>query len=76
MCAEAEVPRINVHGLRHVDAVLALRAGNDVHAVQRRLGHSHVSVTMGIYAYATRDDAEVADAVEKLLSAAGRKRAP
>jgi integrase len=68
MCAEAGVPRINIHGLRHVAAVLALRAINDVHAVQRRLGHSHVSVTMGIYAYATRDDAEVADGVGRLLA--------
>ena len=68
LCKHAGVPRINVHGLRHVAAALAVRALGDFHAVQRRLGHSHVSVTMGIYAYATRSDAEVARAVDGLLA--------
>jgi len=56
-----------VHLPRRVECVPVLRAPGDPHAVQRRLGHSHISVTLGIYAYATRSDAEVAAAVDRLL---------
>ena len=67
LCDLAGAPRINVHGLRHVAATLAIKATRDVHSVQRRLGHSHVSVTMGIYAYALAEEGEVAAAVDALL---------
>jgi integrase len=69
LCAEAGVPRLNVHGLRHVHAMLALEATGDAYVVQRRLGHSHVNVTLGIYGYSTRDDAAVAGALDQLLTA-------
>jgi integrase len=68
LCASAGVPRINVHGLRHVAAALAFRATGDPYAVQHRLGHSHISVTLGIYAYGTRSDEQVAGAVDALLA--------
>jgi integrase len=67
LCAEAKVPPTNVHGLRHVAAALAFRATGDPYAVQHRLGHSHISVTLGIYGYGTRSDQSVAEAVDLLL---------
>jgi integrase len=67
LCKRAGVHYLNIHGLRHVAAVLALKAVQDPHMVQRRLGHSHVNVTMGIYAYAAGNDVDVAAAVGRLL---------
>lgn len=69
ICAAAGVPVVNIHGLRHVAATMALRATRDVHAVQRRLGHANVAVTMSIYAYALVDDAAVTSALDSLLGA-------
>jgi integrase len=68
ICKDASVSPINVHGLRHVAAALAFRATGDPYAVQHRLGHSHISVTMGIYAYGTRSDDQVAGALDALLA--------
>ena len=64
LCAVAGVPRLNVHGLRHVAATVALALTGDVHAVQRRLGHAHPSVTVNVYGYPRQGDAEVARALE------------
>jgi integrase len=64
----AGVPRINVHGLRHVAAMLALEATQDPYLVQRRLGHIHVNTTLGIYGYPSRKESIVAAAVDDLLA--------
>jgi hypothetical protein len=48
----ANVRRIKFHGLRHTVATLMLAAGVPAHVVQRRLGHSKVEMTLGIYAHA------------------------
>jgi integrase len=47
----AGVRRIKFHGLRHTVATLMLSAGVPAHVVQRRLGHSKVEMTLGIYAH-------------------------
>jgi integrase len=47
----AGVRRIKFHGLRHTTATLMLAAGVPPHVVQRRLGHSKVEMTLGIYAH-------------------------
>jgi integrase len=44
------VRRIKFHGLRHTVALM-LSAGVPAHVVQRRLGHSKVEMTLGIYAH-------------------------
>jgi integrase len=67
LCQRAEVRRMNVHGLRHVAAMLALEAVNDPYLVQKRLGHSHISVTLGIYGYTSRDESEVGSQMDRLL---------
>jgi integrase len=67
LCHQADVPRIKLHGLRHVAAMTALKITNDPHSVQRRLGHSHVSTTIGIYGYPTQTDGELARGLDDLL---------
>ena len=42
----ANVRPIKFHGLRHTCATLLLQAGQPVHVVSERLGHSKVSMTM------------------------------
>jgi integrase len=69
LCVKASVPRLNVHGLRHVAAMLAMEAGADVYLVQQRLGHAHVSITLGIHGYSARDQTTVADGLDALLGA-------
>jgi integrase len=48
----AGVRRMKFHGLRHTVATLMLSAGVPAHVVQRRLGHSKIEMTVGIYAHA------------------------
>ena len=45
------LPAIGPHGLRHTAATLMLAAGVNPKVVQQRLGHAHVSVTLGTYAH-------------------------
>ena len=42
-------------GLRHTCATLLLKAGEPVHVVSERLGHSKVSMTMEVYAHVLPD---------------------
>jgi integrase len=67
-CERAGVPAINVHGLRHVAATMALAVSRDPHAVKRRLGHSSVTVTLGLYGYALASDAGIAEQLDHLLA--------
>ena len=67
MCDRAGVPRTNVHGLRHIAAMLALEAVDDPYLVQKRLGHSHISVTLGIYGYTTKNESQIGSQMDKLF---------
>jgi len=51
LCKVADVRRITFHGLRHTSATLLLAAGEAVHIVSERLGHSDVSITLNNYAH-------------------------
>ena len=67
--AGVEVPRITLHGLRHTAATSALRAGENIIAVSKRLGHAKVSITLDIYAhYIPGDDEDIAANWEKRFS--------
>lgn len=58
------LPHITLHGLRHTWATLALKNGVHPRVVQERLGHSHVSVTLGVYSHVTTGlDQEAADRI-------------
>jgi integrase len=48
-----ELPRLTLKGLRHTWATLALEQGIHPNVVQERLGHSHISITLGIYSHVT-----------------------
>lgn len=52
---EAGVRKIKFHGLRHTCATLLLQAGQPVHVVAQRLGHSKVEMTLNIYAHVLPD---------------------
>ena len=47
----AKVRAIKFHGLRHTCATLLLQAGQPIHVVSERPGHSKVSMTMEVYAH-------------------------
>jgi integrase len=46
------------HTTRHTHATLALKGGEPVHVVSRRLGHSKIQITLDYYAHAMPDDDE------------------
>jgi len=64
---QAALPRMTLHGLRHLNASLMLAAGTDLAIVSKRLGHSSVQVTGDVYAHlvgsASRDAANAAAAL-------------
>jgi len=45
------LPHIGVHGLRHTAATFMIASGINPKVVQQRLGHAHVSVTLGLYTH-------------------------
>lgn len=47
--------------------MLALEAVGDAYAVQRRLGHNHIGVTLAVYGFSARHDGSVATAMDDLL---------
>ena len=70
LCKVAGVRRIKFHGLRHTCATLLLRAGEPVHVVAQRLGHSDLSMTLNIYAHVLPDmQQNAADKLGALLHA-------
>lgn len=51
LVATMDLPRIRLHDLRHTHASHLILAGVNVKAVQERLGHSDVVVTLNIYSH-------------------------
>jgi integrase len=47
----AGLPRMCFHDLRHIPATLLLGRSINPKVVSEMLGHSHVSVTLGIYSH-------------------------
>lgn len=64
LSAQAGVPRVRLHDLRHATATFLLAAGCDLKVVSALLGHSQIAVTADYYAHVTQRLAE--DAVQKL----------
>ena len=55
LAAQAGLPRITPHGLRHSCASLLMQAGVPVKAISERLGHSSVNITLNVYAHLVED---------------------
>jgi hypothetical protein len=53
---EGEKVRFGFHNLRHSLASFLVGNGTDVKTVQKMLGHSDVSTTLGIYAHSMSED--------------------
>ena len=64
--AEAGLPKVRLHDLRHSVATLMLRAAVPVHVVSEHLGHASPSITMDVYAHVLRD--QRTDATAKLAA--------
>jgi integrase len=61
-------PRIRFHDLRHIAATLLLERGINPKVVGEMLGHSHVSVTLGIYSHVLpRMQQQAANAMDAAL---------
>jgi len=62
------LPLIGVHGLRHSAATWMIASGVNPRVVQQRLGHAHVSVTLGLYTHVMpAHDKAAADALGEAL---------
>jgi integrase len=58
---DIDVTRITLHGLRHTAATSAIRAGENIVAVSKRLGHAQPSITLNVYShYILGDDEDIA----------------
>lgn len=72
LVAEADLPPIRLHDLRHTAASLMLASGQDMKVVSTVLGHSDITVTANIYASVYEDAAHAA--VEAMTALIPRAR--
>jgi integrase len=67
--ADAALPPIRLHDLRHTAATLALAAGIHPKIVQERLGHSSINITLDTYSHVVQGlQHEAAEKVASLLA--------
>lgn len=67
----AKVPQIRFHDLRHTAATVMLLDGINPKVVQERLGHAHISLTLGTYSHVLPSlQEEAADRIDKVLAGA------
>lgn len=67
-CRAAGVPEMRIHDLRAMHATLSIHSGASVKAVQRRLGHASLAMTLSVYARSVNEgDQMAADGIERLL---------
>jgi integrase len=63
---------VTFHDLRHTSATMLLEDGASAIAVQQRLGHSDIKITLGVYGHSTK---RLQDQAAKLLDSRFSKRA-
>ena len=63
LTAEAGLPRIPFHGLRHTHATLLMQAGVHPKVVSERLGHADISLTLSTYSHVLPQMQEEAAAI-------------
>jgi integrase len=65
---KAGLPEMRFHDLRHSAATLLFAAGVNAKVVQEALGHSHVSITLGMYGDVTPDmQQDAANAMDRVF---------
>ncbi len=75
VAAEAGLPRVRVHDLRHLAATLMISAGVPLALVSKTLRHSKVSITVDLYGHLTHEAAQAAaDSLGGVLDAATARR--
>jgi integrase len=67
---EAGLPDLRFHDLRHSAATILISLGVNSKVVQERLGHSNISITLGVYGHVT--ESMQTDAMKKLDDAFSR----
>jgi integrase len=68
LIADAAVPPITLHDLRHTAATLGLKAGVHPKLVQEMLGHARVAITLDLYSHVTEEmHQEASDRVGRML---------
>lgn len=69
VCVLAEIPAVSPHKLRHTFATAALMETNDMHGVQKMLGHQQIALTTNLYGHATAERTRlISDAVGKAFN--------
>ena len=53
LLCEAGLPALGFHDLRHSAATILISTGVNSKVVQERLGHSTISITLGVYGHVT-----------------------
>jgi integrase len=75
-CRAAGLDGLTPHDLRHTAASLAVRAGANVKAVQRMLGHASAAMTLDVYSGLFDDDLDgLADRLDGILADSVRTEA-
>jgi integrase len=75
LCAEAGLPGVSLHRLRHTVATFLVGRGELLRA-QQRLGHRDASTTLRNYAHAMPlEDQAVADDIDEMLRTSGNLQA-
>lgn len=73
--AEADLPAMTTHDLRHTAASLAVQAGANVKTIQRMLGHTSAAMTLDVYSDLFDTDLDfVSDALNSAADKAGVTR--
>jgi integrase len=70
----AECPTIRFHDLRHTSITLLLASGENARNVQLRVGHAHVSITLGTYGHRLPGQDEAAAAKLETILLPGAKQ--
>jgi len=53
-----DLHRIGCHGFRHTHSTILLESGESFKAIQERLGHSDISLTLNVYSHITNKSKE------------------
>ena len=72
-----QLPRARLHDLRHLHATTLLMAGEAVHVVANRLGHSDPAITLRVYAHVINESSlGPAEAFAKAVAGLGDEHDP